>query len=332
MIKRLFYLGFFFKSCDWKKLKRQSDFVKTTYHISTTSQMRKMISVAYQYGISFHEFYYYGCYNKDAERIKEYASMSFMYEYEKKYNSNKYVDYLNDKLVFNEKYSEFVKRRWINPQKVSLGEIEDIIKDQTKIVLKRSKGSTGKDVLILDVNNMSGRELKELCLREKYNLMEEYVQQNIELQGLSPNSLNTCRIMTHLNEDGTVTILGALLRMGTSQNVDNFSQGGIAAQIDIHSGVLCRDAVSFDINQPIHIKHPVSQMDIKGFKMPYWNECIAMVKAAASKYPYNKTVGWDVAVRGDGPILIEGNHNWGARVWQMCEGKGMKAVLSKYMI
>lgn len=268
MNKKLIHLGFFFKSCNWKKLKQQSGFVCETYHVSSSSLFKKMLSCAYKYGISFHEFYYYGCYNKEDERIKEYASMSFMYEYEKKYNSNKYIDYLNDKLLFNEKYAEFVKRKWLNPQTSSLSEIEDLISGKKKIVMKRSKGSTGKDVLVMDLNGVSGQELKELCVRENYNLMEEFVYQHNKLQTLSPNSLNTCRIMTHLNEDGTVDVLGAVLRMGTQKNVDNFSMGGIAAPIDITTGVVSGDAVSFDIYQPKHTQHPVSHITIKGFQMP----------------------------------------------------------------
>jgi len=29
--------------------------------------------------------------------------------------------------------------------------------------------------------------------------------------------------------------------------------------------------------------------------------------------------------------LIEGNHDWGARVWQMPAGTGLKKILSKYI-
>lgn len=161
----------------------------------------------------------------------------------------------------------------------------------------------------MDLNGFSWEKLKDLCVREKYNLMEEYVYQHTKLQMLSPNTLNTCRIMTHLNENGIVDILGAVLRMGTQKNVDNFSMGGIAAPIDVTTGVVSGDAVSFDIYQPKHTQHPVSLITIKGFEMPFWNECISMVKAAASIFTYNRTVGWDIAVRDNGPILIEGNHN-----------------------
>ena len=331
MVKKLIHIAYFFKSCNWKKLQKQSAFVRAACQIPKRKQFLKMLACAYKYGISFHEFYYYGCYTKDRESIEEYASMSFVHEYETKYNSKEYIEYLNDKLVFNDKYSEFVKRKWLNPQVASLDEIEDLLKGQSKIVLKRSKGTIGQDVLVLDLNGTSGKELKDKCLRERYNLMEEFVVQHEKLQSISPNSLNTIRIMTHLNEDNTVDVLGAMLRMGITKKTDNFSTGGIAASIDISSGIVNRDAVSVDITQPSFIQHPVSQMTIKGFEIPFWEECMTMVKAVAKKYPYNKTVGWDIAVREDGPILIEGNHNWWAGIWQMTEGKGMKTALMKYM-
>lgn len=332
MIKKLVHFAYFVKSTNWQKLRNQSIFVIEAYRIPKLKLFMKMCSCAYKYGISFHEYFYYGCYNKDNKSIKEYASMSFVHEYEKKYNSKRYVDYLNDKLLFNEKYSDLVKRRWFNPQKAELEEIENMIQGQSKIVLKRSKGTIGQDVLVLDLQGTTAKELKEKCLLENFNLMEEFVEQHHELQSLSPNSLNTIRIMTHLNEDNSVDILGAMLRMGITKKTDNFSTGGIAASIDISTGVVIRDAVSVDISQPPFSQHPVSNIKIKGFKIPYWKECIEMIEAAAVKYPYNRTVGWDIAVRENGPILIEGNHNWWAGIWQMTEGKGMKSFLLKYMM
>ena len=55
MIKKLLHVAYFFKSCDWKKLRYQSEFVREKYHLSRFSLFAKMIFCAYRYGISFHE-------------------------------------------------------------------------------------------------------------------------------------------------------------------------------------------------------------------------------------------------------------------------------------
>ena len=75
----------------------------------------------------------------------------------------------------------------------------------------------------------------------------------------------------------------------------------------------------------------VSNVKIENFQIPYWNEVVTLCIKAASKYDDNKSIGWDVAITQRGPILIEGNHDWGARVWQMPAGKGLKKILSKYI-
>ena len=97
------------------------------------------------------------------------------------------------------------------------------------------------------------------------------------------------------------------------------------------NGKIESQGVSFDITVPDYELHPISNMKIEGFQIPYWNEVRELCIRAASKYQDNKSIGWDVAIKQDGPILIEGNHDWGARVWQMPAGKGLKNILSKYM-
>ena len=173
--------------------------------------------------------------------------------------------------------------------------------------------------------------IKDDAVVHHYDIMEDFVQQHEDLQRLSPNSLNTVRFITQLKNDGSVDIVGASLRMGILKNTDNLSSGGITCKIDVETGKLDSKGYAFDITQPLCDVHPVSGITLVGFEVPHWEKVKAMCIKAASKYSDNRSVGWDVAIKQDGPLLIEGNHDWGARVWQMPAGKGMKKMLEKYL-
>jgi len=46
------------------------------------------------------------------------------------------------------------------------------------------------------------------------------------------------------------------------------------------------------------------------FKVPKWEQCIALVLEAQQAFSPLRTIGWDVAVTDDGVFLIEGNVFW----------------------
>ena len=82
------------------------------------------------------------------------------------------------------------------------------------------------------------------------------------------------------------------------------------------------------------IIHPITKEPIKGFKIPYWNDVIKLVKKAGLVVEGVGYVGWDIAITDNGPILIEGNVSPGSLVLQTPyarEHKGMKYVAEKYL-
>ena len=330
-MKIIYFIYFLLKKTDYKKLKAHRCFISEKYRISTFRLFWDAIRCSLKYGTSLHEYFYYGFYNKPAALRAEYASMGFMYEYQKKMNPPEKRSMLSDKNKFDVAFAEFMGRRLMNPMTSSVEEIAGFINGSEKVVLKRSTGGGGKNVKILKGNEVNAKAIHEQAIREKFDILEEFVQQHDDLQKLSPNSLNTVRFITQLKNDGTVDVVGASLRMGIFKNTDNLSSGGIACKINVETGIIESNGVAFDITQPECQEHPVSKVKLIGFKIPYWEEVKAMCVAAASKYDDNKSVGWDVAIKQDGPLLIEGNHDWGARVWQMPAGKGMKQLLEKYL-
>ena len=57
----------------------------------------------------------------------------------------------------------------------------------------------------------------------------------------------------------------------------------------------------------IYAKHPISQVDIVGFRVPMFQEAVNMVKECAKVIPEVAYVGWDVAISKNGPVIVEGN-------------------------
>jgi hypothetical protein len=51
-------------------------------------------------------------------------------------------------------------------------------------------------------------------------------------------------------------------------------------------------------------------------KIPDFDECIGLAKAAHAWIPGLQSVGWDVALTPNGPLLLEGNDDWGCRTAQ----------------
>ena len=129
-------------------------------------------------------------------------------------------------------------------------------------------------------------------------------------------SLQTLRINTLLEDDGRVSILFYMLKIIAGDVVvDNFSMGATGNLIgfgDRGQGVL-RGAVTLHASgcgmAAIH-RHPVTGMSLDGFVIPSWREAIELVSAAQRNFKELRTLGWDVALTDDGPVIIEANARW----------------------
>ena len=327
------YFLYFLKTSDWGRLKRHFSFTLRKWPIGSWRLFWDVVGCALKYGISFHEYFYYDFAGKNATQRAEYASMGFMYQFQKRMNPPGKREMLADKNQFDRAFAEFMHRKMMNPIIATIEEVAAFLGNEEKVVLKRSTGGQGKNVQVVFLKRDSRTpEWVWTEAREKnYDILEEFVQQHPALQELSPNSLNTVRFITQRLEDGSVEVVGASLRMGLEKNTDNLSSGGITCKVDVDSGKVDSLGYSFDITQPLCEVHPVSGVKLIGFQIPFWQEVKEMCLKAAAKYPDNRSVGWDVAITKEGPLLIEGNHDWGARVWQMPAGCGLKKLLEHYI-
>jgi len=131
-----------------------------------------------------------------------------------------------------------------------------------------------------------------------------------DIAELSNGALATVRIVTCRNEHGGFEGTNAVLRMAQGRNhvVDNFHAGGLAARVDIESGVLgCATDLGVRPGTGWRGKHPDSGAQIAGRKLPCWDETLALVVRAHAAFSDRILIGWDVGLMTDGPELVEGN-------------------------
>ena len=103
--------------------------------------------------------------------------------------------------------------------------------------------------------------------------------------------------------------------------------GNLAASIDLQTGRVDGPGVYSDITKEDELIHPVTKTVIIGFEIPFWEECLEVVKSAALHNINNRSIGWDVAITDEGPELIEANHDWCKLLWQLPVKKGLKEEL-----
>jgi len=50
---------------------------------------------------------------------------------------------------------------------------------------------------------------------------------------------------------------------------------------------------------------------LQGRSIPFWSQLCKYIFKAHDVCPNIRTIGWDIAITDEGPVLIEGNLGWG---------------------
>ncbi len=137
-------------------------------------------------------------------------------------------------------------------------------------------------------------------------LIQPRLRNHPSLQRLAGGALATVRALTAKDQQGRPQVVRATLRMAvTSDVVDNFSQGGAAAAVDLATGVLGKCF----LQNPSRLEpcHPKTGELVEGFCLPDWDAAKELVCHAHRAVPEFNFLGWDVALSEQGPVLVECN-------------------------
>jgi hypothetical protein len=56
--------------------------------------------------------------------------------------------------------------------------------------------------------------------------------------------------------------------------------------------------------------HPKTGAPFADFQLPHWQEARKLAEHAAVLFLPLRTIGWDLALTDDGPLLLQGNAEW----------------------
>ncbi|RKY07708.1 MAG: hypothetical protein DRP66_06140 [Planctomycetota bacterium] len=133
---------------------------------------------------------------------------------------------------------------------------------------------------------------------------------------------------------GLADILQAQLKLITGGNVtDNFEYGltgNIQAQVSLADGKLAHAITIAPDGSGIKTvaAHPQTDICFAGFQLPFWSEARALVRQAALKFAPVRTIGWDIALTPDGPVVLEGNIWWNPSNQHKCMGRLLDTLCS----
>jgi len=263
-----------------------------------------------------------------------------MHQFHLKMNDRKLSGYFNDKILFHQKFRNLVGYDFLILKKTGLESLENwlLSKNPESVMVKKKKSVGGfgvkriritiKDhVVFLDGSPLA----QKISFLRRFDLMEEFVIQHELLNKLNPSCLNTVRVVTVLDKTSQVHFVGAVMRLGVKNDVDNFHSGGIAVKVNMGTGCLEGDgfrlAPSVERDYPVH---PVTKIRFDGYQLPYWSQVLDLLKEACQVIPRVRTVGWDVAIKPDGVCLIEGNHDWDKIIIEKALKKGIKKDLELF--
>lgn len=216
-------------------------------------------------------------------------------------------------------------------------QLKAILANDIDAFAKPSDGLMGKGAFKLCIKNGKIRidgveksidEVIEMVLSTDY-IIQERVVQHKKMDALCSTSVNTIRLQTVMDKEGNVIPFGPGIRIGRMGNVvDNWAKGGVFVGIDAETGKL----KEFGFLKPKYgtkvTEHPDTHIRFEGYQIPYYKEAENMVVELHKLMYRSHSIGWDIAITENGPIIIEGNDRWEITLIQAVHG-GM-GYLKKY--
>lgn len=162
-------------------------------------------------------------------------------------------------------------------------------------------------VFYLNSKTVNIKEVVSYYSNNIYFAQQRIVQKS-DISEIYPYSINTLRIVT-IKENGIIKTIPTTFRVGANKNyVDNWAKGGLIIPVK-DNGKLGEYGFFKPGYGTKSSTHPNTGFRFNDFEIPYYEEAIKVAKKYHGFLDVH-SIGWDIAITEDGPLIIEGNDNW----------------------
>ncbi len=178
-------------------------------------------------------------------------------------------------------------------------------------------GSPGSTIPGVDGDALSAGDRKYLQAGDW--IVQELIHQDEAMAMFNPSSVNTLRIFTFASGDEILAPAARLKVGGKGRLVDNVQWGGFYCEIDAETGSLTGNVKYTKGTDETSIRS-LNELLSSGPRIPRFFAAVDLARAAHRVVEYVPSIGWDVAITDSGPVVIEGNDNWGLLTLQLFGG------------
>lgn len=192
-----------------------------------------------------------------------------------------------------------------------------------------SKALRGQNSLGAEVWTLNGRHYRSSRgklfdweqllghLRAHDCILQPFVRNHDRVASITNGKTACLRIVTAGDGQSVSHVVGALLVVPVAGLVS--STGGIVCGVNLQTGTVIGTVNLSTGETPAY--HPDTGYRLRGFVLPFWRQSVELVQKAHSRaFSSFFSLGWDVALTGRGPVILETNSNWGAMHHQLFSG------------
>lgn len=265
------------------------------------------------YGAGYTDYFRGDFIHLTREEKKTWATARRFYRLNAYLNDERYSVILEDKLIFNEMFHEYLKRDFISLRKSTPGDLKHFLEGREVVFAKASTGEGGHGVKKLQVSEIKDVDVlyRELCSKGQY-LVEEAIEQSDDLNAINPCVVNSFRVVTIYKDTGAKVVSNAL-------RINQDETDVIGCTNDLYCSLSEDGRISsnvIDDYAKVYTCHPMTGKLFSEVRIQDVKKAFEMCEQAASRIPQVRYIGWDVAFSKRGPVLVEGNEYPGYGILQ----------------